>query len=149
MVTVLMILLALGTGILLSGCASINKRKDAEPETESPGQVEQQSATGEEARGSSPEVLGEPVVYTGSSGVKPYIQSDSRNTDEGSSTHNSAYLLNALDRILHGRLPELNWNRIFTILGGVLVMSMIYGLAFALGRLPARRRSAFHRESGG
>jgi hypothetical protein len=148
MITILMVVLAICTGILLSGCASIGDGKDAGPKQESPPRIDNQSTSVAEASGSSPEVRKNPVVNTGGSGEKANLQTTSLNADKGTFEHNAAYLKQALDRILSTRLPEMNWNRIATVLVGLLMISMIYGLAFGLARLPARKRGADRRGGG-
>jgi uncharacterized protein YceK len=145
MITILMVVLAICTGILLSGCASIDNGKDAGQEMESPQRIDNQTTALKETSGSSTEVRKEPVVNTGGSGDKPHVQAANINADEDMFKYNAMYLKQALDRILSTSLPEMNWNRIATVLAGILFMSMIYGLAFGLGRLPARRRSAGRR----
>jgi len=148
MITILMVALAICTGILMSGCASIGDGKDAKPELESPGRIDNQTTALKETSGSSPEVRKEPVVNTGGSGEKPQVQEASLNAEKDMFMHNATYLKQALDRILHTTLPEMNWNRIATVLAGILVISLIYGLAFGLGRLPLRRRGSGRRGSG-
>lgn len=148
MITILMVALAICTGILMSGCASIGDGKDAKPELESPGRIDNQTTALKETSGSSPEVRKEPVVNTGGSGEKPQVQEASLNAEKDMFMHNATYLKQALDRILHTTLPEMNWNRIATVLAGILVISLIYGLAFGLGRLPLRRRGSGRRGGG-
>jgi uncharacterized protein YceK len=147
-ITILMVVLAICTGILLSGCASIGGRKDAGPEMESTQRIDKQSTAVEETSGSNPEVRKEPVVNTGGSGEKPHVQEVSLKADEGRFELNASYLLQGLDRILPKTLTEMNWNRIGTALGGIVAMSLIYGLAFGLARLPLRRRGAGRRGGG-
>jgi uncharacterized protein YceK len=153
LITILMVVLAICTGILLSGCASIGDGKDAGPKMESPQQIDKQSTAVEETSASSPEVRKEPVVNTGvntaGSGEKSYVQQASLKGDEDGFEHTATYLMQALERILPATLPEMNWNRIATVLVGILVILMIYGLAFGLARLarpqaerrPSRGRS--------
>jgi uncharacterized protein YceK len=148
MITILIVVLAICTGILLSGCASIGDGKDAGPKQESSERSGKQSTSVAEASGSSPEVRKDPVVNTSGSGEKAHFQTVGFNADKGMFEHNAAYLKRALDRIRSTTLPDLNWNRIATVLVGLLFISMIYGLAFGLARLPARRRGAV-RGSGG
>ena len=148
MITILVVALVVYTGLLLSGCASIGDEKEAGAEMESSGKTEQQSAAGEEAGGSPPELRTESVANTAGSGEKHRVSDDSVDAGGERSTNSAAYLLEALERILPGTLPELNWNRIATVVVGLLIIAMIYGLAFALGRLPARRRSAAGRGGG-
>ena len=148
MITILLVVLAICTGIVLSGCASIGKGKeDAGPAAESPQRIENQSTAVEETSGSSAEVRMEPVVYTGGSGGKTNVQAVSRNTDKDVFTDGATSLKQALERILPTTLPEMNWNRIGTVLAGILFLSMIYGLAFGIGRLSARRRDAGRRRA--
>jgi len=148
MIAILIVVLAICTGILLSGCASVGDGKDAGPEMKSPRRIDKLSTALKETSGSSPEVRKEPVVNTGGSGEKPHAQAANLNADEDMFKHNTTYLMQALDRILPETLLEMNWNRIATVLSGILVISMIYGLAFGLGRLPARRRGTGRRGSG-
>lgn len=148
MITILTVVLAICTGILLSGCASIGDGKNAGPEMESPRRIDKLSTALKETSGSSPEVRKEPVVNTGGSGEKLHVQAANLNADEDMFKHNAMYLKQALDRILPTTLPEMNWNRITTVLAGILVISLIYGLAFGLGRLPLRRRGAGRRGGG-
>jgi uncharacterized protein YceK len=148
MITILMVVLAICTGILLSGCASIGDGKDAGQEIESPRRIDNQTTALKETSGSSPEVRKEPVVNTGGSGEKPHVQEASLKADEDIFKHNATYLKQGLDRILATTLPEMNWNRISTVLAGILMISMIYGLAFGLGRLSLRRRGAGRRGGG-
>jgi len=148
MITIFMVALAICTGILMSGCASVGDGKDAGPELESPGRIDNQTTALKETSGSSPEVRKEPVVNTGGSVEKPHVQETSLKTGEDMSKHYASYLKQALDRILPTTLPEMNWNRITTVLAGILMLSMIYGLAFGLARLPLRRRGAGRRGGG-
>jgi uncharacterized protein YceK len=148
MITIFMVALAICTGILMSGCASIGDGKDAGTELESPGRIDNQTTALEETSGSSPEVRKEPVVYTGGSVEKPHVQETSLEAGEDMSKHYASYLKQALDRILPTTLPEMNWNRIATVLAGILMLSMIYGLAFGLARLPLRRPGASRRGGG-
>ena len=148
MITILMVALAICTGILMSGCASIGDGKDAGPEMESPRRIDKLSTALKETSGSSPEVRKEPVVNTGGSVEKPQVQAANLNAGEDMSMHYASYLKQALDRILPTTLPEMNWNRITTVLAGILMLSMIYGLAFGLARLPLRRRGAGRRGGG-
>lgn len=151
MITVPLVVLAICTGILLSSCASIGDGKDAGPEEESPQRIDNQTTALKESSGSSSEVRKDPVVNTvntSGSVEKPHAQEASLNADKGVFKNNAMYLKQALDRIFPGTLPELNWNRIGTVLAGLLVISMIYGLAFGLGRLPLRRRGVGRRGEG-
>ena len=147
MITMVMVVLAICT--LLSGCASTGKRKEAGAKQESSRQIDNQSTAVEEEIGSSPEVRKEPVVKTGVSGEKPQIQAANLNAGNNIFKHNAMYLKQALDRILPTTLPELNWNRIATVLAGILVILMIYGLAFGLARLPLRGQGAGRRGGSG
>jgi len=147
MITMVMVVLAICT--LLSGCASIGNGKEAGAKQESSQQIDNQSTAVEEEDGTSPEVRKEPVVNTEVSGEKPHIQAANLNADNVMFKHNAIYLKQALDRILSTTLPELNWNRIATVLAGILVILMIYGLAFGLARLPLRGQGAGRRGGSG
>jgi hypothetical protein len=147
--TALMIVLATCTIILFSGCASMGKGKDTEPDTETAGQIDKQSTAAEQTGGRSPEVEKQPVAYTGGSAQKQHVQDAGIKAEEDGFQQYAASIKQALDRILPGTLSELNWNRIATILVGLLMLFMIYGLAFTLGRLPARKRGAASPRVGG
>ncbi len=142
MITILTVVLAICTGILLSGCASIGDGKDAGPKQESSRRIDDRGTALKETSGSSPEVQKVPVVDTGVSGEKPRVQAANLNTDKDMFKHYATYLKRGLERILPGTLPEINWNGIVAALAGILVISIIYGLAFVLGRLPVHRRGA-------
>jgi uncharacterized protein YceK len=142
---VLLVVVAMCIGILLSGCASMGKGKDAGPEAESSGQTGKQSAAAQQTSGISPEVRKEPVAYKGGSERQEYGQGAGITAEKDGFKHYAASVKQALDRILPEKLTELNWNRIGTVLVGLLVLSMIYGLGFALGRLPARKKGAVRR----
>jgi uncharacterized protein YceK len=148
MMTILIVVLAICTGVLLSGCASTGDGKDADPEMESPERIDTRSTAVEQTSASSPEVRTEPVVSTGGSNEAPHVQKASLKADTDGFKYNAAYLKQALDRILPVTLPQMNWNRIATVLVGMLFILMIYGLAFGLARLPARRRGARRSEGG-
>jgi hypothetical protein len=126
LISILMVVLAICTGILLSGCASTGHGKDAEPEMESPRGIDKPSTAFEETSGSSLGVQTEPVVNTGVSGEKPQVQKASLKADEDRSKHNATSLKQGLERILPGSLSELDWNRIVTALGGIVAMSLIW-----------------------
>jgi len=134
--------IAVCTGILLNGCASIGKGKEDGPSQESSSRVDKQGTSVAEAGGSSSEARKDPVVNTAASGEKAAVQTAGLATDKGIFEQNAAFLKQALERIRSTKLPDLNWNRIATVAVGLLMMLMIYGLAFGLARLPARRRGA-------
>jgi len=144
-----MVVLAIFIGFLLCSCATTGDGKVAEPDTEAPGQGENQSAAVAEASSGNPEASEEPVVETAGSGEQSQVAKAGLDSGEDPVRQSAAYILQALERILPGKMPELNWNRIATVVVGLLFMAMIYGLAFALGRLPARRRSVAARGGGG
>jgi hypothetical protein len=140
--------LVIWTGVLLSGCASLGDGKNAGSETESQGQTDNPGTPLETTSGNNPETRTEPVVNTGGSGEQQPVQAANLNANKDMFKYNAMYLKQALDRILPTTLSEMNWDRITTVLAGLLVISMIYGLAFGLGRLPLRRRGADPREGG-
>ena len=150
-VTIPMVVLAIFVGGLLCSCATTGEGKAAEPdtETEAPGQTENQSAAADQSSESSPVVKTEPVAYTGGSAQKQSAQEVGPTGEEEGFQQYTASVKQALERILSGKISEWNWNRIATVVVGLLFMAMIYGLAFALGRLPARRRSVAGQGSGG
>jgi hypothetical protein len=155
MIAFLVVVPALCTAILLSGCASTGRGKDTAPEQESSQQVEEESSAVEtestavaEAEDSSPEVRQEPVVYTGGAEEKPQAREAAPVSGEDRFQQYATSIKEALDRLLPGVVPEMNWNRIATVLVGMLVLLMIYGLAFWLGRRPLRSRGTSHQASG-
>ncbi len=147
-VPILVVVIVICAGILLSGCASVADGKDAGAKRESSPGSDNRRTAAKEAGGSSAEVARKPVSYTGGSGEKQRAQAANLKAGKGTFTRNAGYIKQALDRILPATLPEVNWNRIATILTGILVMLMIYGLAFGLGRLSARRRGVGRRGGG-
>lgn len=138
----LTVVLVLCTGILLNGCASVGKGKEAGPNQESSSQTGNKGTSAAEAGGSSSEAQKNPIVNTGGSGEKGSVQTAGLTADKGIFQRNAAFLKQAMDRIRSTKLPDMNWNRIATVAVGLLMMLMIYGLAFGLARLPARRRGA-------
>ena len=62
--TIPMVVLAIFIGFLLCSCATTGDGKVAEPDTEAPGQGENQSAAVAEASSGNPEASEEPVVET-------------------------------------------------------------------------------------
>jgi uncharacterized protein YceK len=142
--TILLVVLAICVSILLSGCASTGKRKDTEPVTKSSEETGKQGVAAEQSSGVSPEATKEPVAYRGTGAAnqaKRVQDAGARPGKEGLKQY-AASLRQALDGILPEKLSELDWNRITTILVGLLILFTIYGLAFALGRLPARKQRA-------
>ena len=148
MIAILTVVVAVGTCILLNGCASTGDGKTTEPKEESSQQIDKQGSVVEEVSKSSSEARQEPVATTGSSGEKQHGQELGRTADEDLLRSFAASLSQALDRILPGTLSEMNWNRIATILVGILMMAMVYGLAFVLARWPLRKRGAGSHGSG-
>jgi hypothetical protein len=154
-IRLLVVVLTIGAGILLGGCASIGDKKEAGPEgkqagaeMESPRRIDKSGTAVKETSGSSPEVRKELVANKSRSGEKPRVQEASLKADENRFKHYTAYLKQGLDRIFPKTLPDIDWNGIVTALGGIVAMSLIYGLAFGLARLPHRRRSAGPRAGG-
>jgi hypothetical protein len=147
--TVFLIICGILTGILLIGCASINSGKDTESEPESTQRIDNLSTASKDTSGSSSAVRKEPDTSAGGSGGKQIVPATESNVVNNMLKHNAAYLKQALDRILPETMSELNWNRIATVFTGILVIAMIYGLAFGLGRLSIRRRGAASRGGSG
>jgi len=148
MITILMVVLAICAGILLNGCASIGDGKNAGEKPAASRRIENENAAVVETSESSAEVREEPIVNTGVSEKEAFVQEVSLKADETRLQHSAASLKEAIDHLLSTKLPEANWNRIATVLVGILIMSMIYGLAFALGRLPLRGQGAGRRGGG-
>ena len=146
--TILVIVLVICTGILLNGCASTGGGKNAESKQEPTVRSDSENTAATEASGSSPEVQKVHVVNTGFSGEKPPVQAADIDSGKDRFKDYSAYLGEVLERILPASLPDINWNRIATVLTGMLMISMIYGLAFGLARLPLRRQGAGRHAEG-
>jgi len=140
-----MAVLALFAGFLLCSCATTGEGKEAEPGGESPGQVEKQDTAVGGTGGSSADTSAGSVATTKGSGGNLSVQTSSPGDGESTIRNSAAYLLQTLERILPEKMTELNWNRIATVVVGLLFMGAIYGLALAIGRLPARRRVAGQR----
>jgi hypothetical protein len=142
--TVLLVVLAICVSILLNGCASTGKGKNSEPVTRSSAETGKQSVAAEQSSGISPEVAKEPVAYRGTGPINQskHVQDAGLKPGKEGFKQYAASLRQALYGILPEKLSELNWNRITTILVGLLILFTIYGLAFALGRLPARKQRA-------
>jgi hypothetical protein len=134
--------LALLTGFILIGCASIGEGKADAQEEESSQQIDEQESAVAESNGSSAEAGQEIAVSAGISGDESQVQEARHKAGESWFQPLTASLAQALGRIFPNTLSGMNWNRIATVLVGLLIMSMIYGLAFAIGRLPLRRRRA-------
>jgi hypothetical protein len=139
--TISTVVLALFIGFLMCSCATTGDGKTAEPDAEAPGQTGNQSTAADQSSGSSQAVKMEPVAYAGGSEQKQRAREAGLTDEEGGFQQYAASVKQALERVLSGKLTELDWNRIATVAVGLLFMAMIYALAFALGRLPARRRA--------
>ena len=151
MVTVLVVVVAIWTGILLGGCASTGDPKDAGLGMQSPPPVDEATIAHKETSGSLPEVQRsgsipevpqQPVVKTGSSGERLHVEEANPRTDENRFGQLAANLGPTLQRILPEALRGLDWNRIVTVLGGIVAMALVWGLALWLARLPRRRHRA-------
>jgi|GEM_PF-3410131 len=149
LIAILAVAVAVGTCILLNGCASVGDAKDDAPKEESSQRTDEQASAVEEASQSSSEARQKPVATTAGSGGEQPDQELGSTAEEDLFRSFAASLSQALDRILPGTLSKMNWNRIATVLVGLLMMAMIYGLAFALARLPLRGRAAGSRGGGG
>jgi hypothetical protein len=147
MIAIITVVLTICTAILLSGCASTGGGKGAGRKQESALQNDQKTAL-KETGASSSEVQKKPVAYKGASGKTARTQAASLNIAKDRLKHYVTSLKQGLERLLPGTLREIKWNGIIAVLAGIVVISMIYGLAFGLGRLPARRRGA-GRPAGG
>jgi hypothetical protein len=147
--TIPMVVLALSIGFILCSCATTGDGKAAEPDAEAPGQTENQSTGAVQSSESSPAAKNQHVAYTGGSEQKQRVQEAGRTGDKDGFQQYAASVKHALERVLPEKLSELNWNRIATVVVGMLFMGMIYGSAFAIGRLPARRRTVANRGGGG
>jgi hypothetical protein len=141
-----MMLLSFCAVVLLSGCASMGGEKDAEPGMDSSEQIESSATASEDSAGSRLEGGEDPVVNTGGSGAP--VQGNNRNREDDIFQNIAASVKQGLERFLPKTISAINWDRISTAVGGIVVLSLIYGLAFGLGRLPSRRRSTGLGRSG-
>jgi len=183
LITILTVVLAMCSGILLNGCASTGGGTDAELEMQSPGTTgagtdaglkteTPRTAGGPEASGleaqaspridtvtsvlkdtsaGSSAVRKQPVVHAGGSGVsgqEPQAQSAGLKADENRLEHLAMFFQQRLERILPKALQDADWNQIASVLGGLVVVSLIWALAFWLARLPRRRRRVGRYEGG-
>jgi uncharacterized protein YceK len=149
MIAVLAAVLALCIAILLSGCASTGGRKEAAPKQES-SQSSGTGATAAKQTGGSGAVSQQAQAVKASfSGGTRRAQAPGRETDSGVLSHYAANIKQGLARILPGALPGIDWNKALTVITGIVVISLIYGLGFGIGRLPARRRGAGRLGRGG
>jgi hypothetical protein len=146
--TVPIIVVALFTVLLLCSCATTGEGKDAEADAEAPGQTENQGTAAAQSSESGPEANNQPVAYTGGVEQKQGVQEAGRADEKAGLQLYAASVKQALERVLSGKLTELDWNRIATVVVGLLFMAAIYGLAFVLGRLPALRRTVASRGGG-
>ena len=151
-ITLQMVVLTVSLGFILAGCATTGNGKEAEPDThaQAPGPSGDQSTpAAEEAGGGSPEAANPRVVRTTGSDEQARDATAVPESGADPVRQSAAYVLKSLERLLPGNFAELNWNRIATVVVGLAFMGMIYGLAFALGRLPAHRRSVAGRGGSG
>jgi len=157
MVSVLVVVVAIWAGMLLGGCASTGDPKDAGLGIQSPPPVDEATTAHTDTSGSQPEAQRsagipeapkQPVVKTGSSAEAPHVEEANPGTDETRFGQLAANLGPALQRILPEALRGMNWNRIVTVLGGLVAMALVWGLALWLARLPRRRYGA-GRAAGG
>jgi hypothetical protein len=151
MLTILVVVPVLCAGLLLSGCKTTgDAKKDAGTVAESPRGGDNQSAAVQQKSAGSPQVRKEPVAAAGGSGqtrrvaeASPRATSrtqDSLSAGGGGLKAYATRLRQAAGRFFSTTLPAMNWNRIGTVLVGIVAMSVVYGLAFALARLRPRKR---------
>jgi hypothetical protein len=144
-----MVMLVLFMNFLLCSCATTGDGKATEPDTEATEQSENRSTAADQSGGSIPVAETEPAAHGGGSAQKRGVQETGITGKDFGFQQFTASVKQALERFLPEKMPEWNWNRIATIAVGLLFMAMIYGLAFALGRLPARRRNVAGQGSSG
>ena len=143
--TILTVAVAAGACVFLYGCASTGDATGAAETGEtSPGTrvTEEQGSPGEQSSQSNPEARQETAAAAAGSDQIRHVREPGPDAEQDRSRPFAASLSQAVARILPGTLPDLDWNRIATILVGILMMASIYGLAFALARLPGRRRGS-------
>jgi hypothetical protein len=156
MIAVLTVLVAASTAILVMGCASLDEKKDAAAGAESGQESSQTTAAVSGAGGSKAKAL--PVASTAGSprnataqqgGSKASGAASSRGKAGGDagSTPRTPLLKNGVAGLLPKGLLEIDWDRAVPVVGGIIVLSLVWGGAFALARLPGRRRLAARRRS--
>jgi hypothetical protein len=143
---IVVVALAVCTWIFMGSCASMGDKKEAAAEKEVQEQSEEQAAETEATGAGVSEVQHKPGSSTGASEQKSGVPTKTASAKGGLFKNSAASIKEALNSIIPGTLPELNWNRVATIVGGLLSMALIYGLAFTLARLPARRGGATSRK---
>ena len=121
------------TALPLAGCAATDTTATTPAE---------QEAAAQETSGSSARADQKTVAGTGGSVNKPQARTAGAAAGDGRFQQYTASVKQALDRILPQKLAAWNWRRISTVVVGLLMMSVIYGGAFALGRLPLRKGRA-------
>jgi len=136
--------LAVCAVILLGGCASTGGGKDAGREPEAPSQVEQPRAARSAAGPSSLEAR-KPPVAAAVSGQKPPAGKAVPKAAAGKAQQPAASAEGGVGRWLADALRNIRWNRVVSVVGGLLAMALIWGLAFWLARLPRRRREVVRR----
>jgi uncharacterized protein YceK len=141
-IAIFALVLAICTGILLNGCASTGGRKEAGPKQQSSQRSDNQTTAAKQTGGSGAVSQQAQAVKASFSGGSRRASAANVETGNGLLSHYATNLKQGLQRIFPGALPEINWDKVATVLAGIVVISLIYGLGFGIGRLPARRRGA-------
>jgi hypothetical protein len=137
-IAVTIVVLALCTGLILGGCASTGKGKEVVSEEGSPQQATGQTTAAGQTSGSNGQVRTETVAFTGGAAGNASVPGTGETAGQRGVQRFATSLVQGVERLFSRELPELNWNRIGTILGGIVALSLVYGLAFGLARLPMR-----------
>ena len=161
--TAVAVVLAVCSGLLLSGCASTADPTEAGPETAPPpppggsqrtvleGQsspaprVETATVVPREATGGNPQVRPAPVAGTAGSGAKPRLQQAGPATGGARVEHSASPAGQAAASVAPQGPEENGWDRAVSFLGALVALALIWRFAFWLARLPRRRREAVRR----
>jgi hypothetical protein len=133
---------------LMNGCASVGDAKEQGQEEAVSTQTEETGAEAQQANESKTEVSQQPKAKSVVDGGSRSVPEAGPKTETGGFQQYAASVKEALSRFLPKKLSELNWYRIATIVVGIVMMGLIYGLAFALARLPQRKRTGSLRGVG-
>lgn len=153
----LLVALGLAAAVLLSGCASTGRGKDAEPEAKAPIQdPSSQDASSPsitaaagpavaQKTASAPPARTEPVAANRGASATPKVQPASSEPGQEAPEPLAVRLKQTLARLFPNGLAGSNWNRIVTVVIGIGLMALVWGFAFWLARLPARSKGAVRR----
>jgi len=140
------ILVVLVASFTLYGCATLKEGKESEAIAESAQDVEAQLPAPDQASTSKTEESNASALAAGASQNPSRAQVAGRERGDNRSSELAATVIQALEGILPDSFPSINWNRVLTIAVGIIIFASFYGLAIRIGRRPARRRAAGHKQ---